>query len=121
VKRTAVVTGLVKRIAVACEESGGMEDVVASIYGRCVSFTIIDVEDGSVDDVKIQPNIHASRSEGVGPLVSEMLQKLNVDLAIAAEFGPRALLVLREVGIKTIVKPRGTTVRDAIREHLENT
>jgi predicted Fe-Mo cluster-binding NifX family protein len=111
---------LVKRIAVACEGSGGLEDVVASMYGRCVSFTIIDVEDGSVGDVKIQPNIYANRSEGIGPLVSEMLHKLNVGLAIAGEFGPRVLLVLREVGIKTVVKPPGTVVGDAIREYLQN-
>jgi predicted Fe-Mo cluster-binding NifX family protein len=114
------VTLLVKRIAVASEGSGGLEDVVASTYGKCASFTIIDVEHGSVGDVKIQPNVYASRSVGVGPLVSEMLHKLNVDLAIAGEFGPGALQVLQEVGIKTVVKPPGTAVRDAIREYLQN-
>jgi predicted Fe-Mo cluster-binding NifX family protein len=111
---------LVKRIAVASEGSGGLEDVVASTYGKCRAFTIIDVEDGSVVDVMIQPNVYASRSVGVGPLVSEMLHKLNVGLAIAGEFGPGALRVLEEVGIKTVVKPPGTAVRDAIREHLGN-
>ena len=111
---------MVKRIAVASEGSGGLEDVVASTYGKCVSFTIIDVEDGSVGDVKIPPNVYASRSVGVGPLVSEMLHKLNVGLAIAGEFGPGALRVLEEVGIKTVVKPYGTAVRDAIREYLQN-
>jgi predicted Fe-Mo cluster-binding NifX family protein len=111
---------LVKRIAVASEGSGGLEDVVASTYGKCVSFTIIDVEDGLVGDVKIQPNVYASRSVGVGPLVSEMLHNLNVGLAIAGEFGPGALQVLQEVGIKTVMKPPKTAVRDAIREYLQN-
>jgi predicted Fe-Mo cluster-binding NifX family protein len=111
---------LVKRIAVASEGSGGLEDVVASTYGKCVSFTIIDVEHGSVGDVRIQPNVYANRSVGVGPLVSEMLHKLNVGLAIGGEFGPGALRVLQEVGIKTVVKPPRTTVRDAIREYLHN-
>jgi predicted Fe-Mo cluster-binding NifX family protein len=114
------VTGLVKRIGVASEGSRRLEDAVASTYGKCGVFTIIDVEHGSVVDVKIQANVYASRSVGVGPLVSEMLHKLNVDLVIAGEFGPGALQVLQEVGIKTIVKPPGTRVRDAIREHLEN-
>jgi predicted Fe-Mo cluster-binding NifX family protein len=112
---------LVKRIGVASEGSRGLEDAVASTYGKCGGvFTIIDVEHGSVGDVKIQPNVYASRSVGVGPLVSEMLHKLNVGLAIAGEFGPGALQVLQEVGIKTVVKPPGTAVRDAIREYLQN-
>jgi predicted Fe-Mo cluster-binding NifX family protein len=111
---------LVKRIAVASEGPGGLEDVVASTYGKCVSFTIIDVEGRSVVDVKIQPNIYAGRSVGVGPLVSEMLHKLNVGLAIAGEFGPGALQVLQEIGIKAVVKPPRTAVKDAIKEHLHN-
>lgn len=111
---------MVKRIAVASEASRGLEDTVASTYGKCGVFTIIDVENGSVQDVRIQPNVYASRSVGVGPLVSEMLHKLNVDLTIAGEFGPGALQVLQEVGIKTLVRPPGTTVKDAIRDHLQN-
>jgi len=108
----------VKRIAVASEGSGGLDDVVASTYGKCKTFTILDVEGSSVVDVRIQPNVYASRSVGVGPLVSEMLHKLSVDLAIAGEFGPGALQVLREVGIKAVVKPGGTAVKDAITEQL---
>ena len=108
------------KIAVASKESGGLDDTVASTYGKCEVFTVIDVENGSVVDVKIQPNVYASRSVGVGPLVSEMLHRLNVDLAIAGEFGPGATQVLQEVGIKTLAKPPGTTVKDAIREHLLN-
>jgi predicted Fe-Mo cluster-binding NifX family protein len=111
---------LVTRIAVASDGPGGLEDVVASTYGKCASFTIIDVEDGLVGKLKIQSNIYASRSAGVGPLVSEMLHNLGVDLAIAGEFGPGALQVLQEVGIKTTVKPPGTRVRDAIRGRLGN-
>lgn len=103
----------------ASEESRGLQDTVASTYGKCRAFTIIDVRDGSVQDVKIQPNDHASRSVGVGPLVSEMLQKLNVDLTIAGEFGPGALQVLQEVGIKAVAKPPGTTIGEAIREYLK--
>jgi predicted Fe-Mo cluster-binding NifX family protein len=69
---------LVKSVAVASEGSRESEDEVLSTHGKCDPFTIIDVEHGSVSDVKIQPNGSHRRSVGVGPLVSEMLHNLNV-------------------------------------------
>jgi predicted Fe-Mo cluster-binding NifX family protein len=110
---------LVKRIGVASEGSRGLEDAVASTYGKCRAFTIIDVEHGSIEEVKIKANVYGGRSAS-GPLVSEMLRKLSVGLVIAGEFGPGALRVLHEIGIKSVVKPTGTTVIDVISEFLLN-
>lgn len=112
---------MVKRIAVASEGSGGLEDKVATTYGKCRTFTVIDVEDRSIRSVKVEANPYVSRSMGVGPLVSEMLRDLEVDSAIAGEFGPGALSVLRELRIKAFVKPAGTRIEDAVKEYVHNT
>jgi len=46
------------RIAVATTR-GGLDDVVSPVFGRCSTFTLVDVEDGEVASHEVIQNPHA--------------------------------------------------------------
>ena len=110
---------LKERIAVASEGAGGLKGEISPVYGKCAAFTIIDIENGEIKSVRVETNQYATRTYGSGPLVSEMLRKLNVNTVIAGEFGPGALSTLKEGGMETVLKPPKTKIEDAIQEYLK--
>ena len=61
----------IKRIAVATVGYGGLEDHVSSEFGHSKTFTIVEVEDGIVRDVKVIDNPAGPMSHGRGACGSE--------------------------------------------------
>lgn len=107
-----------RKIAVASQGTGGLEDTVSPIFGRCQVFTIIDVEEGKIGRVEIKKNPWADKSHGAGPLTSQMIDKLSVNLVIAGDFGPTVSTLLAEAGIETAKEPAGTKVGEAVQRHV---
>ena len=108
-----------KRIAIASEGAGGLKGEISPVYGKCNAFTLIDIENDEIKNVQVETNQYANRTYGAGPLVSEMLRKLNVNIVIAGEFGPGALSTLKESGMETVLKPPKTKIEDAVKEYLK--
>jgi len=106
------------QIAVASQGLNGLDDVVSQVFGRSPTFTIVDVEDGEVKEIKAEKNPSADASHGAGPLTCTRLSKLGVDLVIAANFGPTVSAILKEAEIRTATVEPGTKVREAIQKHL---
>lgn len=109
-----------RKIAVASQGTGGLEDTVCPIFGRCQVFTIVDFDDGEMGSVEIKKNPWADVSHGAGPLTSQMIDKLSVNLVIAGNFGPTVSTLLAEAGIETATEPAGVKVGDAVRRHLRS-
>ncbi|MBS7633281.1 NifB/NifX family molybdenum-iron cluster-binding protein [Candidatus Bathyarchaeota archaeon] len=68
------------RIAVPTKGDKGIEDVVSDVFGRSGTFTIIDVSNGLIRDVKVVKNPAASYKYGAGPIVVKMLADMGVAL-----------------------------------------
>ena len=109
-----------RKIAVASQGADGLEDTVSPIFGRCQVFTIVDVEDGEIGKVEIKKNPWADVSHGAGPLTSQMIDKLSVNLVIAGDFGPTVSTLLAEAAIETAKEPAGMKIGDAVRRHLSS-
>jgi len=108
------------RIAVASQGLSGLDDVVSQVFGRSPAFTIVDVEDSTVKDIKAEKNPSADASHGAGPLTCTRLNKLGVNVVIAANFGPTVSAILKEAEIKAVIVKPGTKVEDAIQQYLKN-
>ena len=106
------------RIAVATRGHGGLEDVVSEIFGRANTFTITDVDDGEIKDVKVLQNPAVSYKHGAGPIVVKMLVDSGVNVVIAAEFGPGASALLEQHNVTTIAVKPGTGVEESVRKAL---
>ena len=108
----------IMRIAVASASNGGLNDIVSHQFGRCPTFTIVDVRDGKIVNVKVIPNPAAQAPSGAGIQASQMLISEGVNVVIAGRFGPNASMVLAQAGI-CMVPIAGVRVEDAIRMFLE--
>jgi len=107
------------RIAIATSGRRGLEDSVSEVFGRANTFTIIDVEQGAIKNVKILKNPATSYKHGAGPIVVKMLVDSNVNLVIAPEFGPGASMLLEQHNIEKVSKKAGTIVSEAVRKTLD--
>jgi predicted Fe-Mo cluster-binding NifX family protein len=106
------------RVAIASQGLKGLDDVIPQVFGRSPAFTIVDVEDNMIKEVKTEKNPSADASHGAGPLTCMRLSKLGVNVVIAGNFGPSVLTILKETGIKAVAMSPGTKVKDAIQKYL---
>ncbi len=105
------------RIAVSTTE-GGLDDKVSEVFGRAVSFTIVDVEDGDIKSVEVVRNDFAVRGGGAGVAVSQFLADKGVEVVLTGNVGPNALSVLNSAGIK-VYRAGGMKVREAIEKFMK--
>jgi predicted Fe-Mo cluster-binding NifX family protein len=106
------------RIAIPTKRQGGLEDVVSDVFGRANTFTIVDVEKGAIKGVKVLENPAVSYGHGAGPIVVKMLIDTEVNMVIAAEFGPGASELLEQHKITMMLVDVNSTVAEAIKEAL---
>ncbi len=105
------------RIAVSTT-NGGLEDKVSEVFGRAVSFTIVDVENGEIKNVEVVRNDYAVRGGGAGIAVSQFLADKGVEVVLTGNVGPNALSVLNSAGIK-VYRAGGMKVREAVEKFLK--
>lgn len=98
--------------------SGGLDDKVSEVFGRAVSFTIVDVENGDIKSVEVVRNDYAVRGGGAGIAVSQFLANKGVEVVLTGNVGPNALSVLNSAGIK-VYRAGGLKVSEAIEKFLK--
>ncbi len=108
------------RIGFATEGEGGLDAPVSSRFGRCATFTIVEVdEQGRIKNVRVVRNPGASAASGAGVKAAQKLIDEGVDVAVSGNIGPNSLAVLSEVGVKAVTVRPGIRVREAIQEALK--
>ena len=106
------------RVAVATQGRGGLDDLVSPVFGRCPTFTVVDVEGGEIKGVQVVPNQAAQAAHGAGIAAVQALANLGVKVALAGRFGPWAQQAMMQFGIQAIMVPPGITVRDAVLKYV---
>lgn len=96
---------------------GGLDDIVSPVFGRCATFTIVEVEDKEIKNVKVIPNQYAGGMSGVGIQVAQFAVNEGVKAVLAGTFGPNASAVLMQAGIE-IIQVSGMSVKDAVTKYL---
>ncbi len=90
-------------------------DFVSAHFGRCPSFTIIDIEDGKISKKDVVGN------PGHQPgFVPQFLHKKGVNCIVAGGMGMRATGFFNEFGIQTIVGISGK-ISEVIEKLLKGT
>lgn len=100
---------------------GGLDDTISPVFGRCQTFTIIEVDGEDIKDVSILPNQYASGVSGVGIQAGQFIAQQGVKVVIAGNFGPNVSAVLSQAGIEMIVAQGkvGDVVRKYINKELK--
>ena len=104
------------RIAVATV-NGGLDDIVNVQFGRTPTFTIVDVEDGEIKNVKVIQNPYSSAPSGAGVQISQMIINENCNVVIAGNIGPNSYEILSMGGVD-MRNGSGLTVREAVERYL---
>jgi len=106
------------RIAIPTKGQGGLEDVVSDVFGRANTFTVVDIENGAIKNVKVLENPAVSYQHGAGPIVVKMLIDSEVNTVIAAEFGPGVSTLLDQQKVTKITVNAGSSVSKSIKDVL---
>ncbi len=109
------------KIAVPSSANGGLEDTIAPVFARAPVFTIIEVENSEIKNVKTIQNPAVSAPSGAGPMAVQMLINEGVDAVIAPSVGPNALGAIQAAGIKVYTFPPGISIREAVESVIKGT
>lgn len=101
------------KIAVATTQ-GGLEDVVSQVFGRCPTFTLVDVENGEVVSHEVVQNPYVSAMGGAGIQAAQLVISKGAQAILAGAFGPNASNVFSQGGVQTI--PAQGTVKEKVLE-----
>jgi predicted Fe-Mo cluster-binding NifX family protein len=106
------------KIAVPTKAYAGLDDSVSEVFGKAKTFTIVEIENEQVKNVRIIDNPAAFYDYGSGPVAVKTLADLEVNCAMAAELGPGAAGLLDHHNIRKISVKANIKVADAIKENL---
>jgi len=95
---------------------GGLDDAVSLVFGRCQTFTIVDVDGKEIKNATILPNQYASGVSGVGIQAGQFVVQQGAKVAIAGNFGPNVSAVLSQAGVEIIIAQGN--VEDVIKKYL---
>ena len=78
-----------RRIAFSCEDENGLKAEMSMHFGRCPFFTLVDVEDGELTNVRVIAN--PAFENHVPGVVPKFINEQMVNVMIAGGMGPKAV------------------------------
>ena len=110
---------LLVKIIVSSQPPGGLDSLVDPRFGRCSTFTIVDVDNsGKILNVQVIPNSAANAPGGAGIQATQLVASTGAQVIITGNLGPNASRALQQLGVAIFVAPLSITVRDAIMQYL---
>ena len=100
------------RLAVATDGKDGLQDVVSKVFGRANTFTIMDVHNNEISNVKVLENSAASYHHGAGPIAVKMLIDEGVNIVLANKLGFGASELLKQHDVTLVLTKPGLVVED---------
>ena len=103
-----------KSITVAIPSSmpGGLDSSLGAHFGHCDLYTLVDVTDGQVQNVRVLPNVPHQQGGCMAP-VNHLAQN-GVHVLIAGGMGMRPLMGFNQVGIDVLYGGGAQTVGEAV-------
>lgn len=100
-------------VAVPSEAPGGLAAAPSAHFGHCACYTIANVENGQIRDVRIVQNQGHEHGGCVQPV--QELAKDGVKVLLAGGMGMRPLNAMQQAGIKVYYSVNQLTVEDALK------
>jgi len=82
------------RICIATSGPGGLRDYVSPVFGRCPTYTVIDMEGSRIKNVTVMQNFASMLGGGAGIQAAQMVVNSGCNVAIAGSFGPNSSQIL---------------------------
>lgn len=104
-------------LAVPTMGEGGLESERSGHFGHADCFTLVDIRDGAIADVRTVTNPPHVEGGCLRPVA--VLSEHGVDAILAAGMGPRPLAGFAQAGITVYFENETPLVGDAVRVLLE--
>jgi len=99
---------------VAATTRGGLDDAISPVFGRCTTFTVVDVEGDEIVSHEVIQNPYAGAMGGAGIQAAQLVLSKGAQAVLAGSFGPNASNVLSQGGVSMV--PAQGTVQDKARD-----
>jgi len=103
------------RLVVPSTAPGGIDSMRSGHFGRCDCFTLVDIEQGKVKNVKVIPNPPHIQGQCLAPV--DLLKLHGADAIVVAGMGMRPLDGFREAGMEVYLGT-GPSVSDVVLEFI---
>ncbi|RKY75469.1 dinitrogenase iron-molybdenum cofactor biosynthesis protein [candidate division KSB1 bacterium] len=103
-------------IALASEDSRGLDSILSHHFGRCPYYTFVEVEGKEIRNTISEKNPYFD-AHNPGQVPAYINSK-NVDVMISGGMGARAVDFFRQFGIKPVTGVTGT-VKDVVQAFIE--
>ncbi len=103
---------------VVATQNGGLEDQVSQVFGRCPTYTVVNTEDGEIQNSKVVQNQYANAKSGAGIQAAGFATNEGAEAVISGNFGPNVASVLNQAGVK-MVSASGLSVKEAVKKYLD--
>lgn len=104
-------------VALPSVAPGGMDASLDAHFGHCDLYTVVEIENGKVKDVRTLPNVPHQQGGCMAP-VNHLAQN-DVKVLIAGGMGMRPLMGFNQVGIDVYHGNGSATVSAAIQAFIE--
>jgi predicted Fe-Mo cluster-binding NifX family protein len=104
-------------VAIPSNHPGGLDSPLGAHFGHCDLYTVVDVTDGQIGNVRILPNVPHQQGGCMAP-VNHLAQN-GVHVLIAGGMGMRPLMGFQQVGINVFYGGGVQTVGDAVNAFLQ--
>ena len=107
-------------IAVPSFGNGGLNELMNPRFGRCVSFTFVNIEGGEIKEVKAVPNTAANAMGGAGIQAAQLVANNGATEVVVGSLGPNAYQSLAALNLKINQAPnQQITVKECIDLYLQ--
>jgi len=107
-------------IAIPTNGKGGLNENLSPRFGRCSSFTFVNIENNEIKSVKTVPNQAANAMGGAGVQASQIVGMNNANVVIVGKLGPNAAQALTALNLKIMEAPNEIlSIKKVINLYLE--
>jgi len=107
-------------VAIPSMKEGGLNDEMNPRFGRCASFTFVELEDNKIKVVKVIPNHAVNAMGGAGVQATQILGNNEAEVAIVGFLGPNAVNALNALNIKIFSTQNKTmTIKEVMDLYIE--
>lgn len=102
---------------VVATQKGGLDDQVSPVFGRCQTYTIVEIEGDEVKGAEVVQNQYANAMSGAGIQAAGFVANQGADAVISGNFGPNVASVLNQSGVD-MIQSSGGSVKEAVQKYL---
>ncbi|MFX1379959.1 MAG: NifB/NifX family molybdenum-iron cluster-binding protein [Promethearchaeota archaeon] len=107
-------------IAIPSMSDGGLNDQMSPRFGRCASFTFVEVDGKQIKAVKTVPNPASTTMGGAGVQATQIIGNNGANAVIVGFLGPNAADGLKALDIHIYQAPnQSITIKEVMNLYLE--